>query len=143
VKFDIAFERIYPHPLRKVWRALTDRELLGQWLMETDFVPERGASFQMWCQYGEGGTDRYLCELIEFEPPRRMVWSWVLDERQNDGAMHVEFTLKEVPEGTHLRVRHFGDRDQEIIDAFQGGWPVKLDQLEEAMRSNGSTNSRG
>jgi len=135
VKFDISFERTYPHSLQKVWRALTDRELLSRWLMETDFVPEPGAPFQMWCQDGKGGTDRYLCKIVEYEPPRRMVWSWVLDGRQNSGATHVEFALKEVSGATRLTVRHSGDRDLDTIEAFKGGWPVKLDQLEVAMRN--------
>lgn len=130
--FDIAFERIYPYPRAKVWRAVTDRNLLGQWLMETDFVPETGRSFTMWCDDGRGGVDHYLCRLLAYEPPRRMLWSWVVEGRQSLGETRVEFALEEVPEGTRLTIRHTGDRDQETIDAFKSGWPTKLDQLEQA-----------
>ena len=33
MKFYIDFERTFPHPIEMVWRALTDREALGAWLM--------------------------------------------------------------------------------------------------------------
>lgn len=137
MRFDISFERTYPHPVATVWRALTDPALLGRWLMETDFVAEPGREFRMWCENAEGGRDRYLCRVLEYEPPRRMLWSWVLDGRQGEGATHVEFTLTEVAQGTHLTVRHTGDRDPNIIEAFKGGWPVKLDQLDAALGPDG------
>ena len=126
MKFEIAFERDYSHPLESVWRALTDSEALGQWLMATDFVPEEGRSFQMWCKNPDGVTDRYLCKLLTIEPPVRMLWSWTLDGRQSEGETLVEFELTEIAEGTRLTVRHSGDRDPATIDAFKSGWPHKL-----------------
>jgi uncharacterized protein YndB with AHSA1/START domain len=133
MKFEIDFERTYPHPIGKVWRAITSRDALGAWLMETDFEPEPGRRFTMCCDDGEGGTDRYLCRILELEPPTRMVWSWVLDGREADGATRVEFQLEEVDGGTRLTVRHSGDRDRDTIEKFKGGWPVKLDQLGQAL----------
>lgn len=130
MKFDIAFERVYPHPVEKVWRALTAPGALGQWLMETDFVAEEGRSFQMSCQNPQGETDRYLCKVITLDPPSRMLWSWVLDGRRDEGEMMIEITLEEVPEGTHLTIRHSGDSEPGIIEAFKGGWPDKLSDLE-------------
>jgi len=129
VKFDLAFDRTYPHRLEKVWHVLTDREALGSWLMETDFEPVAGGEFQMWCDDGEGGTDRYLCKVLELEPPTRMVWSWILDGREGDEVMTVEFRLEAVSGGTRLMVRHRGDRDRDTIEKFKGGWPYKLEQL--------------
>jgi glutathione S-transferase len=134
MKFEIDFERTYPQPIAKVWNAATNREALGQWLMENNFEAEPGASFKMWCEDGEGGTDTFLCEVLEFEPPTRMVWSWVLEGREADGATRVEFHLEESDGGTRLTIRHSGDRDPETIEKFKGGWPVKLEQLEEALR---------
>lgn len=129
MKFNISFERVYPHPPKKVWRALTELDALGHWLMETDFVPEVGRSFQMWCENADGGTDRYLGKVIDLEPPSRMTWSWVLDGRQDEGEMLIEFHVEEVPEGTRLTIRHSGEGDPAIIEAFKGGWPEKLDEL--------------
>jgi uncharacterized protein YndB with AHSA1/START domain len=102
--------------------------------MKTDFVPAKDSDFQMWCDDGEGGTDRYLCKVLAFEPPHRMMWSWLLDGRQDQGETYVEFHLQEVDEGTRLTIRHSGDRDRDIIENFKTGWPYKLDRLDETLR---------
>ena len=51
----IVLEVEYPHPIERVWRALTDAKALGRWLMPNDFVPQVGHEFtfrttadQMW-----------------------------------------------------------------------------------------------
>lgn len=137
MKFDISFERTYPHPPETVWSALTDAGALGAWLMETDFVAEEGRAFRMWCEGADGGTDLYHCRVLALEPPRRMVWSWLLAGREAAGETEVEFTLEPAPEGSRLIVRHSGDRDQETIERFKGGWPVKLDQLGRALEARG------
>ena len=135
MKFDISVERIFPHTPEKVWRALTDAQALGQWLMETDFEPEPGTAFKMWCDDGDGGTDVYHCRLLSFEPPRRMVWSWVLQGREEDGETIVEFRIEAIDSGTRVVVTHSGDREPDMIERFKGGWAVKLDQLESVLAS--------
>jgi uncharacterized protein YndB with AHSA1/START domain len=35
----IRTDSFFPHPPEKVWRALTDPELLASWLMPNDFEP--------------------------------------------------------------------------------------------------------
>ena len=87
----------------------------------------------MWCDDGDGGTDLYLCKVLELDPPHHMLWSWILDGRQNEGETYVEFQLEEVSRGTHLTIRHTGDRDPETIEKFKGGWPVKLKQLSDSL----------
>lgn len=129
MKFEIAFERVYPHPPKKVWRALTDPAALSEWLMETDFVPQVGRTFTMRCDDGEGGTDTYICTLLEYDPPKRMLWSWVLDGSRHQGDTFVEFKLEPASNGTRVTVTHTGDRDPGTIEKFKGGWPHKLDQL--------------
>ena len=133
MKFDIAFERVYAHPIEKVWQALSNAQALGSWLMETDFVPEVGRDFEMSCDDGAGGTDVYRCKVLELEPPRRMLWSWLLEGREHLGETFVELRLEPVAEGTRLRIRHSGDRDPDTIEAFKSGWPHKLDVLGETL----------
>jgi uncharacterized protein YndB with AHSA1/START domain len=127
MSFDIELDRTFPQPLEMIWRSLTEREALGAWLMNTDFVPVAGHEFQMWCDDGAGGTHRYVCKVLELEPRRRMLWSWVLDGKQDEGETIVEFVLETASHGTRLRIRHTGDPD--AIERFKDGWPVKLEQL--------------
>ena len=129
MKFELSFERVYPQPHDAVWRALTDPTALGEWLMETDFAPEIGRQFEMWCDDGVGGRDTYVCTLLEYEPPNRMLWSWVLDGQQSQGDTYVEFKVEPVPQGTKVSITHKGDRDRQTVDKFEGGWPHKMDQL--------------
>lgn len=133
MKFDIVLERVYPHPLQALWRALTEPGALGEWLMETDFAPSEGRAFQMWCENRDGDTDHYLCRVIALQPMSRMVWSWTLEGREDEGETFVEFVLEEVADGTRLTIRHSGDRDRATIDAFKSGWPHKLGLLEEML----------
>lgn len=133
MKFEIVFAETYPHPLDKVWRALTDASALGRWLMETDFVPEPGRAFTMWCDDGAGGREVYRCRLLEYEPKRRMLWSWRLESRAGEPATTVEFRLEGVAGGTRLTVTHSGERDEATIERFKSGWPWKLEQLAAAL----------
>ena len=133
MKFEIEFSRVYPHPMEKVWRAITEPGALGEWLMETDFAPEPEREFKMWCEDGEGHTDTYLCKVLEIEPGKRMLWSWLLEGREKDGATTVEFLLQAEEEGTRVTIIHRGDRDADTIERFKGGWPTKLDQLGESL----------
>ena len=133
MNFELEFSRSFPHPPEKVWRALTTPQALGQWLMETDFVAEEGRDFRMWCDDGEGHTDVYLCTVLEMERQKRMLWSWTLQGREQEGATTVEFRLEAEGGGTRVTVVHRGDRDEDTIERFKGGWPVKLAQLGEAL----------
>ena len=35
----VVIERTLAHPPEKIWRALTQPHLIGEWLMQTDFQP--------------------------------------------------------------------------------------------------------
>jgi uncharacterized protein YndB with AHSA1/START domain len=43
----IRVDQFLPHPPGKVWRALTDPELIAQWLMPGDFRLEIGHRYTM------------------------------------------------------------------------------------------------
>ena len=42
----LVIEREMPHPLEKIWRALTQGPLIAEWLMTNDFQPIVGHRFQ-------------------------------------------------------------------------------------------------
>jgi len=99
-------ERLYPHPPEKVWRALTDPELLAQWLMPNDFEPRVGHRFTFRTEPGPGFDGIVRCEVLELVEPERMVLSWAggpIDTR-------VTFQLTPVPEGTRFVMEQTGFR---------------------------------
>jgi len=96
----VVHEVQYPYPIDLVWHAITDRDALSEWLMPTtDFRAEVGARFR----FTQPATDRWAGivegEVLEVEPPRRLVFSW------NGGfPSTATFALTEVESGgTHLR----------------------------------------
>ncbi|WP_119419382.1 SRPBCC family protein [Desertibaculum subflavum] len=88
----------------KVWRALTEPELLARWLAPNDFSAEPGARFRF--RGLEGAT--IDCEVLEAEPPRKLSYRW--RHREDDGIDSiVSFELTEAVAGrTHLRLVHAG-----------------------------------
>lgn len=100
----------YPHPPERVWVALTDPRALAEWLMPNNFKPQLGPfRFQTdphpGC--GNGITD---CEVVEFDPPRRMVWLWTSMSMKGRplGPMRIEWELSPEPGGTRLTLRQSG-----------------------------------
>jgi uncharacterized protein YndB with AHSA1/START domain len=131
----IVVERTMPHPPEKVWRALTSAPLVGEWLMETDFQPVVGHRFNfratpipnMW----NGVTD---CEVLEVEPPARLVYSWNASGEEADGGLKtiVIWTLTPTDGGTHVRMEQSGFRPQDEggFQSMGGGWPRIVGGLE-------------
>jgi uncharacterized protein YndB with AHSA1/START domain len=127
MKLELLFEEIYPHPIEKVWRALTDSAALASWLMTNDFEPRAGKRFTLRGAPDSGWRGFIECEVIEIEPPVRMVWSWLsTDEGQ---PTRVEFRLEAVEAGTRLNLSHTGDVNPSRRARLATGWPAKLAQL--------------
>jgi len=101
----VIFECDLPEPREKVWRALTQKELLAAWLLPNDIRPEVGAKFQL-----DPATS---CEVLEAEPGQRLRWRQrePSDARSPDYMVEsfVSFELADLPDGgTRLRVVHDG-----------------------------------
>ena len=118
----------YPHPREKVWRALIEPVALGVWLMANDFEPRIGKRFILRGQrIAEGWRGWVECEVLELEPPRRMVWAWTSNE--GDPSTRVEFQLEEIAGGTRLTFSHTGEIDPLMGSRLTNGWPGKLTEL--------------
>lgn len=103
---DIVHTVTYPQPVEAVWKALTTRELLSQWLMENDFHPEVGRSFRLRARPMPGWDGVVDCKVLELVAQTRMVWSWQGTNMKR--ATYVTFELEPVAGGTRLTLRHAG-----------------------------------
>ena len=101
---DLKFEAMYPHPPERVWRALTDRAALAQWLMENDFEPRLGHQFTFRTKPAPGFDGIVHCEVTELEPPRRLAYTW----KGGKIDTTVSFALEAVEGGTRLVLEHRG-----------------------------------
>jgi len=131
MKLDLNLERIFPHPVDRVWEAISTAENIAAWLFTCDFKPEVGHKFTFKTTPPEGSTWRGWTdiEVLEFAPPTRMVWAW--ESADIDEPTRVIFQLDPVDGGTRLSLSHVGDSTADDIASVSGGWPVKLDALVE------------
>jgi len=105
----IKLERRYRHPIKRVWRALTDRAAIGEWGMKTDdFEPRVGAKFVL-----RGEPNRYWrgfveCEVVECIPEKVLAYTWRGNEKEP--LTLVRFLLEADGDGTKLSFEHSGFR---------------------------------
>jgi uncharacterized protein YndB with AHSA1/START domain len=104
---EIRLVRDYPHPVAKVWRALTDPELLALWSMRPEgFSLEIGARFKFFGEANRHWRGFVECEILEVEPLSRLVYSWVGDE--GGKKQIVSYDLEARGQSTRLTVVHRG-----------------------------------
>jgi uncharacterized protein YndB with AHSA1/START domain len=130
MRLDIALDERLPHPPERVWQALTDAATICGWLMATDdFRPEVGARFKLKTEH-LSPTGWIDAEVLELDPPRRMVWAW----SSNDGNPPSRVTFELEPEngGTRLRLTHEGEIEPAIGAILVEGWPGRIDALAKA-----------
>lgn len=122
----VVIERELPHPPEKIWRALTQPELIAEWLMKNDFKPVRGHRFDLRADWGT--VD---CEVLEVEPNKLLSYTWA----SYDLKSVVTWTLTPTRAGTRLRMEQSGfppDRPQ-YYQGAQSGWPHFLAAMEQVL----------
>lgn len=124
----LAFEFDLPHPPAKVWRALTEPELLSEWLLPVTGLDLRiGAAFTYRTQAYPGWDGRVECEFLEIEPGRRLRYSWRVPFLDTV----VTFTLTPIATGTRVQLVQTGFRDgqQREFGGARYGWAMMGDKL--------------
>lgn len=127
---DIVVEDVLPHPPERVWKALTTAELIGRWLMPSDFEPVIGKRFTFTTRPMGAWDGVVHCEVLEVVPVRRLVYSWTggSDDNGKYGSRldsTVTWTLQPEGKGTRLRMVHAGFRSPQndfAFGAMSSGW---------------------
>ncbi len=99
-------ERTYNAPVNKVWKAITDRDLMQQWYFNiAAFKPEVGFEFTF-----DGGskekTYTHLCKILEVIPNKKLSYSWRYKDYEGNSV--VTFELFDEGEKTRLKLTHTG-----------------------------------
>jgi uncharacterized protein YndB with AHSA1/START domain len=125
MKLDVSLEVLLPHPAEAVWSVLTDAAAIGDWLMEASgFEARVGTRFRLRTEH-LASSGWIAAEVLELEPPRRMVWSWTPD---GDGAASlVTFCLTPEAGGTRLALAHTGEADEVVAALLRDGWPTRTE----------------
>jgi uncharacterized protein YndB with AHSA1/START domain len=121
-------EKEFAHPPEKVWRALTESDLMAQWLMENDFKLMVGRRFALRLPPMPQWDGVIHSEVLLSEPYERLSYRW--DSLGLESV--IAWTLTPTAGGTLVRMEQTGFReDQEA--AFKGatyGWRGFFGKLE-------------
>jgi uncharacterized protein YndB with AHSA1/START domain len=122
----VVVEREIPFSPEKIWRALTQPQLIEDWLMKNDFKPVVGHGFSLRADWG--AVD---CKVLAVEPNKTLSYTWAAYGLESV----VIWTLTPTSAGTHLRMEHSGFQpDQQ--QAYQGakfGWQQFFTNLEQVL----------
>lgn len=138
----IEVDQYFPHPPTKLWRALTEPELMAQWLMPNDFQPAVGHKFTFHSRpvAKTRFSGRIACQVLELLPQKRLRISWG-DADDSDGAKTtVTWTIQPEGKGTRLFIEHAGfdpDDPTQLLarKIMNGGWRSHvLRQLSELLQ---------
>jgi uncharacterized protein YndB with AHSA1/START domain len=127
----VVMEKVFPYAPEKVWRALTEKPLIAQWLMKNDFEPVVGRKFQFRADPVPNWNGEIDCEVMIVEPLKRLSYSW---GTLGLGSM-VLWTLTPAEGGTHVRMEHSGFRPDQPAN-YNGaryGWQKFFGGLERVL----------
>jgi uncharacterized protein YndB with AHSA1/START domain len=128
----LVVERVFPHPPEKLWRALTESQLLAQWMMKNDFAPEVGRKFQFRADPMPNWSGIVNCEVLTVEPLKQLSYNWGVGDAASGLQWVVLWTLTPAEGGTHVRMEQSGfTPDQKA--AYGGakyGWQKFFGNLE-------------
>lgn len=113
----------------KVWRHLTETELLARWFHETSKDLTPGAKFE-WLSFDQDKDDRKLMwgEVLESDPPRKLVHTFT-HQWLNGVVTTVTWDLLAVEGGTQLRLTHAGLPGIGELSDHDKGWDEHMVRL--------------
>lgn len=132
----IVMEREMPYPPEKVWRALTEGQLIKQWLLDNDFKPVVGRRFAFRTTPVREWNGVIDSEVLVVEPYGKLSYSWdVGAETANGFKTTVLWTLTPTERGTLVRMEHTGFRPDQgaNLKGAQYGWRLFVDGLEKVL----------
>jgi uncharacterized protein YndB with AHSA1/START domain len=122
----------------KLWAALTDTEYMKQYWFGTRCESEwtAGSSWRMVSNDGQVFDDG---EIVEADPPRRLVIRWQHQNRPElkaEGPSLCTMELEASGPAVKLSITHTIEREpSQFIGAVSGGWPKILSNLKSLLET--------
>jgi uncharacterized protein YndB with AHSA1/START domain len=123
----IVIERIFNAPVHRVWKAITQKELMKEWYFDLpEFKAEVGFQFQFTGGPSPEKQYLHLCEILEVVPEKKLKHSWRYDCYK--GISYLTFELIAIGENTKLKLTHEGlesfpgDNPDFARKNFESGW---------------------
>jgi uncharacterized protein YndB with AHSA1/START domain len=112
----------------KVWEALTDAEISGRYWERQNVSDWKVGS--RWTHGFAGKAPDVVGRVLESDPPRRLVTSWLRPDQadQPELANRCTFEIEDAGGKVRLTVTHAGLSDEDLKNV-SGGWPAVLSNL--------------
>lgn len=122
----------------KLWTALTDAQFMKQYWFGMHCECQWTAG-SPWKLVSETGQVLDAGDIIEAEPPRRLVIRWRHQNKPEfkaEGDSRCTMELEPVGAAIKLSITHSIERDpSKLIEAVSGGWPKILSNLKSLLET--------
>lgn len=122
----------------RLWKALTEPQFIRQYWFDTT-VESAWTKGSPWKMVRQDGSLTDSGEILEIEPPRRMVIRWWNEwspELKAEGPSRCTIELEPVDRAVKLTITHEIDRaESKLITAVSGGWPRIVSNLKSLLET--------
>jgi uncharacterized protein YndB with AHSA1/START domain/DNA-binding transcriptional ArsR family regulator len=120
----------------KVWQALTDAEISGQYWGHANISDWQTGSTWSHRRTDDSGIDDAVGVVEVSDPPRRLVTTWKApDAGPEVDASRVTFDIEYSGQIVRLTVTHENLTDEEELHAVSLGWPAVLSNLKSLLET--------
>jgi len=137
-RWTVEYTRTYPHPIERVWRAITDPAEMSVWFSRITFEPRLGGAYRaLWEE-----PSMFQGVITAFEPPRLLRFGgphpgadahWQFELEPVDGGTRMVF-VQCIPPGHEVLARWPLDPPESAPDTpwrpgTLSGWHIAFDNL--------------
>ena len=120
----LRFERFLPHPMSKVWAALTESDRLIEWMAPGEIDLRPGGRVVLRFTNSDTVIDSVVTAV---EPPQLLEYGWIADAG-DFGSVRWELSTEDV--GTRLVLTHtVPESSGSFGPSALAGWQTHLEQL--------------
>lgn len=138
----VEMDGFFPHASARVWRGLTDPDVVSRWLMpSTGFRASVGTHFVF--SLPTEAMGEIACEVLFSVPDEQLTLTWVDLRAERPARWVLDWRLRSEGRGTRVLLSMSGfdidDRKQKMArNALERGWRTGLKRLGAAIDQMGS-----
>ncbi len=125
MKDRIIKEKLFNHPIEKIWNAISKAEEISSWFIKADFKAEKDYQYTFTSEPNEKGCTT-INGIVKEANPYVLAYTWIVADTNIETT--VTWTLEAIQGGTKLKLEHSGissyagDTAIAMFESFNGGW---------------------